>query len=379
MRRILLPIFLAFLLVASAPAQVKVSGGVGGKGGVAIRTAPLLGFYRTVTIDHTKVPSANQSNFPVLVAGTYSYLATVANGGKVQNANGYDIVFYSDVGLTSKLAFENELYVATTGQVVYWVKVPTVSTSVDTVIYMAYGNAAITTDQSDKVNVWDSNYKLVAHLPNGATLTANDSTSNANNGTLQATPTAATGQIDGAGSFASASSQYVDFGQGASLYPTAITISTWAKATTLTNGYSALVSSVQGNSQYYQLFVKSTGKIAVYVKATADVDYDGSGSNTLSTGTWYYVAVTYDSSAGLVGYINASSDQTVAANGNLATGFIPTVTIANDAGTAGRFWNGVIDEVRISSIARSANWITTEYNNQSSPSTFYSLGNETPR
>jgi len=33
-----------------------------------------------------------------------------------------------------------------------------------------------------------------------------------------------------------------------------------------------------------------------------------------------------------------------------------------------------LDEVRISSVILSADWIKTEYNNQSSPSTFYSYG-----
>jgi hypothetical protein len=33
-----------------------------------------------------------------------------------------------------------------------------------------------------------------------------------------------------------------------------------------------------------------------------------------------------------------------------------------------------LDEVRISSVARSAGWIATEYANQHSPSTFYSVG-----
>lgn len=35
---------------------------------------------------------------------------------------------------------------------------------------------------------------------------------------------------------------------------------------------------------------------------------------------------------------------------------------------------GQIDEVRISATARSGNWIKTEYNNQNSPGTFYSVG-----
>ena len=53
-------------------------------------------YRRTITIDHTKVPSTDQSNFPVLFSGTYSYLATTSNGGNVTSANGYDIIFTSD-------------------------------------------------------------------------------------------------------------------------------------------------------------------------------------------------------------------------------------------------------------------------------------------
>ncbi|HZP61801.1 MAG TPA: protease pro-enzyme activation domain-containing protein, partial [Terriglobales bacterium] len=53
-------------------------------------------FRRAITINHTQVANTDQVNFPVLIAGTYSYLATLANGGCVTNANGYDILFTSD-------------------------------------------------------------------------------------------------------------------------------------------------------------------------------------------------------------------------------------------------------------------------------------------
>jgi hypothetical protein len=69
-------------------------------------------YQRSITIDHTKVPNTNQSNFPVLISGTYSYLATVANGGNVQNANGYDIIFTSDAACTTKLDHEVETWPA---------------------------------------------------------------------------------------------------------------------------------------------------------------------------------------------------------------------------------------------------------------------------
>src|ERR1700747_1327387 len=141
-------------------------------------------YSRAITIDHTKVPNTDQTNFPVLISNTYSYLATTANGGNVTNANGYDITFTSDAAGTSPLAYEQESYSASTGKVSYWVKVPTLSHTTDTVIYMFYGNSSVTTDQSNKTAVWDSNYAGVWHLPNGSTLSASDTTSNANNGTI---------------------------------------------------------------------------------------------------------------------------------------------------------------------------------------------------
>src|SRR4029077_10286953 len=44
----------------------------------------------------------------------------------------------------------------------------------------------------------------------------------------------------------------------------------------------------------------------------------------------------------------------------------------------GDYLNGSIDEMRLSNVARSADWIATEYNNQNSPSTFYTLGEFSP-
>jgi hypothetical protein len=107
-------------------------------------------YRRAIVIDHTKVPNTDQVNFPVLVTGTYSYLATVANGGHVQSSNGYDIVFSSDCAGLQQLNHEIGSYNATTGTVAMWVLVPLVSHTVDTVFYMSYGNSAITTSQENR-------------------------------------------------------------------------------------------------------------------------------------------------------------------------------------------------------------------------------------
>ena len=155
---------------------------------------------RTITISHSKVPNTDQTNFPVLISGTYSYLATTSNSGNVTNSNGYDIIFTSDAAGTIPLSYERESYNSTTGAVIFWVNVPTLSHTTDTVIYMFYGNSSVTTDQTSATGVWDSGYKGVWHLPNGTSLSANDSTSNGNNGVISS-PSAAPGEIGGGASF----------------------------------------------------------------------------------------------------------------------------------------------------------------------------------
>ncbi|MEI6711229.1 MAG: DUF2341 domain-containing protein [bacterium] len=58
----------------------------------------------------------------------------------------------------TKLDHEIEKYVPTTGQLIAWVRVPALSASVDTVIYMYYSNAMVA-DQWNKTGVWDTNFK----------------------------------------------------------------------------------------------------------------------------------------------------------------------------------------------------------------------------
>ena len=155
-------------------------------------------YFRTLTVDHTKVLNTDQVNFPVLVSLTSTSLATTGNGGHVMSANGFDIIFTSDAACATKLNHEVETWSGTTGQLIAWVQVPTVSQNADTTIYLCYGNNQVTTDQSNKTGVWDSNYIVVNHFANGTMLSAADSTSNGNNGALVDGPTATTGQMTAA-------------------------------------------------------------------------------------------------------------------------------------------------------------------------------------
>lgn len=322
-------------------------------------------YARTITIDPTKCGASNSSNFPVLFSGTYAYLATVANGGNVTNSSGYDIIFTSDAAGATKLDHEIEIYTATTGLVVFWVRVPTVSAATDTVIYLWYGNSAISTSQENVTGVWDSNYKGVWHLPNGTTLTALDSTSNANNLTATGSPPAVAGKVDGGVTVSTG--KYLGATLAAAI-GTTNTVSAWVKFTSLpvstdTGMHSAYA--VDGAETFIWRPAGGVTYFALYGSAFVL-------GSTPSTGTWYYLVATRDGTTtnGYKLYLNAAVDVT-------------TTRPSADSGSTFRIgrtgagvneMDGAVDEVRLSSSVRSVDWAIKEYNNMSSPSTFYAIG-----
>ena len=317
---------------------------------------------RAIVIDHTKVPNTDQANFPVLISGTYSYLATSANGGAVQNANGYDIIFTSDYSGANKLDHEMESYNSGTGAIVAWVRIPNLSHTADTVIYLNYGNKLVTASQENNTGVWDSTYGGIYHLANGTTLSVRDSSGKANNGSLQGSPAAIAGQIDGGANFANSSDDIAI--NSIALSGVNYTVSAWFNWPLPANGsWNTLT---RGASADHQVIVlESNWHLGAYDSATGTGFNDsGFAMNTLSNGWHYLTAVgsgsgtTYYIDGAKVGAITFRSNSQVSYLGNYQGG--------------GQQW-GKTDEIRVSTTARSADWIASEYNNQSSPATFYSV------
>src|SRR5262252_2809559 len=98
-----------------------------------------FGYYSPVKINHTLVPST-QTNFPVAIILTDNRFKTLANGGHVTNSSGFDIRPYSNTSLTSPLTYELENLNASTGALVMHVLIASLSSSIDTTIYLAYNN-----------------------------------------------------------------------------------------------------------------------------------------------------------------------------------------------------------------------------------------------
>jgi len=169
----------------------------------------------SITIDNTKVSGVDDlTNFPVLISDTYDGtggepdLRDTGNGGGVQSSNGWDIRFETTSG--AQLDHELETYTNTTGLIVAWVEVGTVDHDDNTVIYMFYGKSGLGATEENITGTWNSAYLGVWHL-NETTGQHHDATSNDNDSTTVTVTTqgTATGQVDGADTFAGASNNRV--------------------------------------------------------------------------------------------------------------------------------------------------------------------------
>jgi hypothetical protein len=90
------------------------------------------------------------------------------------------------------------------------------------------------------------------------------------------------------------------------------------------------------------------------------------------SGVWCLIAMTWDGTT-VRTYKNG---QQVDARGWSDPGTLANQINLGDrniAGTDSDYWQGFLDEFRVSGVARSPSWVLANYNNQWSPSTFYSL------
>jgi hypothetical protein len=332
-------------------------------------------YRKAITVDASQVNGSN-TNFPLLVnIGSDASLAAHAL------ANGSDILFTNSAD--AKLPHEIEYYNSTTGALVAWVQVANLTNATNTTLYLYYGNSGANNQQS-KTGVWDNNYDGVWHLPDGNTLTANDSTVNGNTGTLLNSPSPATGQIGGAATFTNGgSATAINVGTGGSISSLQVpmTISAWFKPTTtpaLATVFSQYKST--GSSQLIKMIRLDSGTVVYYMSTSAGGFQSVSYSGNPSTNNWHYVTVAVSGSTAspTVSITLDGSKQTFTPS-SLSSSPDTTVTTRigdDEAQPTTEGFTGAIDEVRISNTTRSDQWIATEYNNQKTGATMLTLGTE---
>jgi hypothetical protein len=328
-------------------------------------------FRRSITVDHTKVPNTDRTNFPMLVNGTYSWLATVANGGNLQSSSGFDVCYASDSAGSTGLPYDTDHWTATSGDAGYWVLVPTIATGSDTVIYIFYGNSSITTTQANPTAVWGPDYKTVYHLGNGTTLSLADSGITGNLLTQTGTVGAAAGMIGGSALFTSGN-YLSNTGLGYPIATTTRVMSMWMKFTSLSSGIRIAgygSAGVQGEDFRWEWtspnFSLSIG--------------NGSKFGTWSQDTnWHYVVAVFSgtTNANITIYMDGALFGSTSSV-NVWTLNTPACCVALSGSSGSSQFPGNIDEFRIRTGSETADWIATEYNNQNSASTFYTISGPT--
>ncbi|MDD1670920.1 MAG: DUF2341 domain-containing protein, partial [Methanomicrobiales archaeon] len=333
---------------------------------------------KKITIDHTKV-SATQTDFPVLIN-----LSSDSGLQSHARSDGYDILFTSTDG-TTKLSHEIDKYTSSTGALLAWVKVPSLSSTTDTVLYMYYGYPSSPNQQNSK-DVWSNSYAGVWHLkedPSGTAPQMQDSTSNANHGTSYGTMTSGdqvAGKVDGSLDFDGLNNPDGDSVQAPDYdILNAITISAWINWDVVETDV-GIVSKRTDNEVLGNWALRmddtTVGLLEWMVWDGVDSAQKFRSVSTIGTGTWKHVVLTFDDPTNTAKfYINGALDNTEPSF-TMALANTPEQIAIGWSGQGDQYFDGRIDEVRLSSTARSAEWIATEYNNQNSPSTFSSLGSE---
>jgi len=320
---------------------------------------------RVATVRAADVP-ASQTNFPI-----YVDLARVG-ATALTLADAQSSRWYTDTDLVTQMA--REIMSLTEGHGKYGTLTSTSKIAID---YDGIRADYAVTDTFGRNNVW-TDYTAVYHL---------EANSNDSKGTYNGTDTSisySAAKIANGASF-NADSDRISLGNNTAFEfgeANSFTIQTWYNATArAANDFLFSRQDGSGGAGFrgYSLYVLNT---------SGDVRWDmysdtgGGGNNTrdwsatiAANATQYMlhlVSTGTSTAAGINLYRNASL-QTATTTADTLTGstvITREFQIGNrDANNLGA--NGLLDEFRVRASALSANWITTEYNNQNAESTFW--------
>jgi hypothetical protein len=280
------------------------------------------------------------------------------------------------------LAHEVESYNSASGAFVAWCKMHSITSASATTIHTGYGDATVTASLANAANVWDSNYKGVWHLgDSAANTTIAESTVNAKplTNSVNTAVSASAGKIGGGINYVPndfASNDSFTALQTAS----AATIEVWAKTSTNGqvggSGYGAQLISIPtatGGNNGFDIRYEGTDTMGLSVVTSTGFAFP-TYTVSYADGNWHKFVAVYNGSD-VVFYVNGvAQGSPTTVTGVFA--FASTQVNLARFGTFGNYAAATLDEARVSNIARSANWIATEYSNQSDPATFYTIGSE---
>jgi tetratricopeptide (TPR) repeat protein len=181
--------------------------------------------------------------------------------------------------------------------------------------------------------------------------TAADSSGNGNDGTLIGSPVwrPQAGKIGGALEF-SGKGDYVKIANESAFNITSqITVAAWVNIISVPQEWTGIVTKGDTAWRFSTSFANN-----VFHFGTAREDYIN-GNATVGSGQWHHVACVYDGSKMSI-YVDGKLDVSRPQSGPIATNNFP-VCIGENIELTGRYFNGLIDDVRIYSYALSENEI----------------------
>lgn len=255
-----------------------------------------------------------------------------------------------------------------------------ISSGVDTVFYIYYGNTGVSQPSASSTfgseSVWDSSAIVIQHLnedPSGSAPQILDSTSNNNDGTSAGSMT--TGDLInaqvGKGLNLDGTDDNVNSGDIGALEGIGeITVSLWFKpdATGVTNNNKQLLSK-WGTGTSWLVGYRNANANILWWNVNTGVNKQILSTTAISdTSKWYKIDGTYDGSDIRL-YVDGVQEASLAQTGNIVIGTALVTMGAYDL-ISGEV-DGNFDSVRMYNTALSADEITTIYNNQNDSSTFY--------
>jgi len=313
--------------------------------------------FKTATVNSSKV-AATLSNYP-----TYIDLTRV-KGSAMTQAEADSVRIYTDSAKTTEIAREivsvSECHA----------KIPSLTTT--TQIWVDYDGSRsdyAATDTYGRNAVW-SDYEIVLHKQSTSSIV--ESTGNYTF-TISGGVTAVASVIGNGFSYNGSNGHMA--GSGSAPGISNVTFTSWVRPGALTGSNYRTVMATEANANRgYGFRVKgdgaNSGKLQLYYGNNSNYNDSQFSTGTIAINTNSYVAATLSGTT-VAYYIAGATSGTTSTSGSPVT-FGAMYTGALRAGSSffDRF-NGVIDESRFRLSTLSANWITTEYNNQSDEATFW--------
>jgi len=306
------------------------------------------------------------TNFPVLISFIDGDLI-----GKTQ-PDGDDLLFTDFYSI--KLNHEIEYYNSSNGELYAWVNVTTLSSTIDTILYMYYGNL-VCGSQENPTGVWHTDYRMVQHFEETSGVTS-DSTIYGHDGLVNSVHQDAVGLIDGADEFV-----YSDPSYSRGPYfdvNNEYSVGLWFNADTFSNpeGNWQCMFEMGGTTSERIIFYLLNDEFGAVGHRT--VGYTASSDADLSTGEWYYAVFTFNYSASPQAHMYSNGvDLTLTHNNDL--GQTPSLHDKYNIGAnrvSDYAFDGRIDDLWFTDRVCSPDWVNTSYKSQSNPESFYDVGSE---